>query len=932
MTRAADGQAKALKFGYNNQGLVTGVSNAYGRVESVVFDALNRPIQVTDANNVSVTNQFDLLNRITARSWPDGISEGFRWATNGLAAYTNRNQKVTWFARDLAGRLTYVTNANQEVTRLGYNSLGQVTDLWDGRRTNHTSWGFNEYGWLMNKVDALGHEVLRYTRDPNGQVTNRWTPQFGNTGFAYDEVGNLKAINYSLSSISYAYDALSRLKTMVDDSGTSTFGYTAAGQLQSEQCPWANDTLTYGYTEGLRTNLSLSSLNFGYDYDSAWRLHTLSSPAGTFTYGYGAPSPGSALVDTITLPNAAWITNHYDSLARLDYTALANRWGHVLDGYAYTHDALGLRTNITRSLGLTNSNVTVGYDSIGQLTSWKAREGLSGPLRLNEQFDYLYDQAGNLRYRTNSGLIQTFSCDGLNQLTNVSRNNSMTVSGATPAPAASVTVNGVSAQRYGDFTFAATNLSLVNGANTFTIIAQNAYGLRVTNTTICNLPSSVSLAWDANGNLTNDGTRAFAYSPENRLTNVTVAGAWKTDFVFDGLGRRRVELDYGWQSGNWTKTNELHFVYDGPLLIQIRDGNNNVVCTYTRGPDLSGSLSEAGGIGGLLARTDSTGSTFYHADGAGNITGLMDGQQNMAARYMYTAFGNLTLRWGPMGGVNRIMFSSKEHLSNAEDIYDFGRRDWFTSPHRWLTRDPIGEAGGINLYGFVGNNPIGRIDPFGLAANVVSGPNGPVGPSSLDAPGGARYVPGSLPPLPLPGYLFGGVVVGMAGAAAVTIGAPLAVSGLTLAGMSTTAAGATVTTGLGALGTAGALASGYDIYNNACKKNWNGIAFDLGTLGGGALVGVAGGGRALAGLSDSPSSVSPGAGLFGDTYLHYDPNYPGGSFLGWLGSAPTPQSGGAVLTFTAGGAGFLFSHRLHREGNDCRDFNYTSCADWREPV
>ena len=116
-------------------------------------------------------------------------------------------------------------------------------------------------------------------------------------------------------------------------------------------------------------------------------------------------------------------------------------------------------------------------------------------LRSTTPIPSLYDQAGNLRYRTNSGLIQTFSCDGLNQLTNVSRNNSMTVSGATPAPAASVTVNGVSAQRYGDFTFAATNLSLVNGANTFTIIAQNAYGLRVTNTTICNLPSSVSLAW-----------------------------------------------------------------------------------------------------------------------------------------------------------------------------------------------------------------------------------------------------------------------------------------------------------------------------------------------------------------------------------------------------------------------------------------------------
>ena len=53
-----------------------------------------------------------------------------------------------------------------------------------------------------------------------------------------------------------------------------------------------------------------------------------------------------------------------------------------------------------------------------------------------------------------------------------------------------------------------------------------------------------------NGNLTNDGTRSFAYSAENQLTNITLAGTWKTEFVYDGLGRRRMERDYGWQGGS----------------------------------------------------------------------------------------------------------------------------------------------------------------------------------------------------------------------------------------------------------------------------------------------------------------------------------------------------------------------------------------------
>jgi RHS repeat-associated protein len=228
------------------------------------------------------------------------------------------------------------------------------------------------------------------------------------------------------------------------------------------------------------------------------------------------------------------------------------------------------------------------------------------------------------------------------------------------------------------------------------------------------LPQSVALKWDSTGNLTNDGTRSFAYSPENQLTNVTVAGAWKTDFVPDGLGRRRIQRDYVWSSGigNWQITNELHFVYDGWLLIQVRNSNNVPLATYTRGLDLSGSLVGAGGIGGLLARSDTNGSTFYHADGAGNITGLMDGQQNMAARYMYGPFGKLAGMWGPMGPVNRMQFSSwptdPSGLSHAP-LRDYDP-NW-----KWLTQDPIGESGGINLHGFVGNNPLSYVDPYGLS-------------------------------------------------------------------------------------------------------------------------------------------------------------------------------------------------------------------------
>src|SRR5215469_11881457 len=99
-------------------------------------------------------------------------------------------------------------------------------------------------------------------------------------------------------------------------------------------------------------------------------------------------------------------------------------------------------------------------------------------------------------------------------MTNVTRAGTFTMSGATPAPATGVTVNGQAAQINGDFTFAATNLTLANGNNTFTMVATNKYGLIVTNTVTVNLPLSVNLNFDNNGSLTNDGALLYGYDAE----------------------------------------------------------------------------------------------------------------------------------------------------------------------------------------------------------------------------------------------------------------------------------------------------------------------------------------------------------------------------------------------------------------------------------
>jgi RHS repeat-associated protein len=160
-------------------------------------------------------------------------------------------------------------------------------------------------------------------------------------------------------------------------------------------------------------------------------------------------------------------------------------------------------------------------------------------------------------------------------------------------------------------------------------------------------------------------------------------------------------------------------------VIQERNGNGVPTVAYTRGPDLSGTLEGAGGIGGLLARSEwnSVSSAwsehaFYHSDGVGNVTALAvpsGGDIALAGSYRYDPFGRLIGTPTGLAARNTQRFSSKE-WHNASGFYAFGYRFYDPATQRWLNRDPIGEEGGVNLYGYVENDPINFIDPLGLSS------------------------------------------------------------------------------------------------------------------------------------------------------------------------------------------------------------------------
>src|SRR6266540_2284801 len=364
------------------------------------------------------------------------------------------------------------------------------------------------------------------------------------------------------------------------------------------------------------------------------------------------------------------------------------------------------------------------YDVLGQLKTAMGKES-GGPSRLHEQFKYGYDYARNLSFRTNNALVQSFTNNNLNQLSTVGRSGTLTVAGTTTTNATSVTVNSLSATRYADATFAKDGFSLADGNNTFTAIAQDAVGRSDTNAVTINLPASPSYSYDSNGNLLADGRRTFTYDDENQLNSIIVTNAGGsstlTTNIYDGLFRRRIRKEFSWVNGTWAPAGEVRYVYDRRLVVQERDGNNVALISYTRGTDLSGTREGAGGIGGLLARTDhgqlTTGNgqphAFYHADGNGNVTALVNDKQLIVARYTYDPFGSILAKSGPLADANTYRLSSQEyHQPSGLSLYLY--RAYDPNLQRFINRDPIEEEGGINLYAYVFNDPINEWDDFGL--------------------------------------------------------------------------------------------------------------------------------------------------------------------------------------------------------------------------
>ena len=364
------------------------------------------------------------------------------------------------------------------------------------------------------------------------------------------------------------------------------------------------------------------------------------------------------------------------------------------------------------------------YDSLGQVKSGKRHWSDWTPVA-GQQFEYGFDDIGN-RTSTKAGgdssggnlRSASYTANNLNQITQRDVPAYLNVIGAASATATNVNVNNVMAYRRGEYY--RVELNPDNSSAVWQSVTNRAVQNGTTNSVTGNLflpKHAEAFSYDADGNLTNDGRWAYVWDGENRLRSLTSrpsspAGSSNAlHFAYDWRGRRVSKTVSNYSGSAWSKVLDEKYLYDAwNLLSSLNASNSAVVLAF-----LWGGMQSAGGVGELLAvKANGVSVTFAAYDGNGNITALINAAGGDAlANYEYGPFGEVIRCSGGAAKTNPFRFSTK-FQDDETDFHYYGYRYYDPSNGRWLSRDPIEEEGGDNLYAFVENDSVDNSDVLGL--------------------------------------------------------------------------------------------------------------------------------------------------------------------------------------------------------------------------
>ena len=683
LTTISDASGRQVNFAYTNSNL-TGITDNIGRSIHFQYDANGNLIGITDALGNTTLYGYDAEHFLTSITDPLGNSTAIAYSDGAVSNVTGALTRKS-FSYDQVNRITTMTDVDPEgdqITRFFYDADDRINRIeyvkdsegnvifrgfnWDEKNNligftdengNTIIYTYDTMGNILSVTDALGRTQYVYENTCN-RLTSVTNANGHTTIYEYDSHGNLIREKDPLgNSTSYTYKGDGELLSKTDANGAiTTYSYDDYGNLISETDPFGNN-ISYSYDDvGNMTAMTSADASLLYTYDDLNHVTNVSyaSHGKSISYTYDAMANRKSMTDI-----DGGITSYaYDEANRL--ISLTNPLGRAT---SYSYDSRG---RLIRREYHNGTYATYQYDRLNRLISLINKK-FSG--EVISSYTYEHDNAGNRTKMTEANGEETiYDYDNLYQLTNVTYPDNSTAEYAYDAVGNRLTLTDTTGTT--DYSCDAADRLLTAG--------------------------TVTYGWDKNGNMISktDGsnTTIYAYDYKNRLISTAFPDGKTNTFGYYPDSRRMRLTD---KAGLTT-----YYFYDGFNVFAETNASGTTVARYT-----------SAGIDNWISMDRGGSSYYYHYDGLGSVTGLTSSGEAVVATYEYDVFGAMKNQTGSV--VNPYRFTGREY-DEESGLYYYRARYYGPSLGRFLSPDPIGFAGGINLYTYVQNNSVNLADPLGL--------------------------------------------------------------------------------------------------------------------------------------------------------------------------------------------------------------------------